>query len=211
MHDFGDYKVVDSAQKVEKGQFQKEANPQDLMFFSFYPTKPVGGLDGGMIVSDDYDKICYFKEAVLNGMGYATNNWERQIKFPGWKMYLNSFQAHVAYQNFKKLPDKMARLSEIRDFYNTSLALKNTSGHLYRVNVRENKKSLLNMKEKGITCGIHYKAMHLNDIYAKHCAVSKGCVKSSNIAATTLSIPFHEELKKEELDYIVANVKGEIL
>ena len=65
------------------------------MIFSFYPTKPVGGIDGGMIVSDDKDKIIYFKEAVFNGMSYETNNWERKIKFPGWKMYLNSFQAYV--------------------------------------------------------------------------------------------------------------------
>ena len=65
LHNFGDYKVIDSAQKVQQNQFQTEANPQDLMFFSFYPTKPVGGLDGGMIVSDDLNKIRYFKEAVL--------------------------------------------------------------------------------------------------------------------------------------------------
>tara|TARA_R110000824_G_scaffold232511_1_gene420588 strand:+ start:25769 stop:26749 length:981 start_codon:yes stop_codon:yes gene_type:complete len=207
------YKVIDSAQKVEKGQFKKEANPQDLMFFSFYPTKPVGGLDGGMIVSDDYDKICYFKEAVLNGMGYAANNWEREIKFPGWKMYLSSFQAHVAYQNFKKLPDKMARLAEIRDFYNKNLTLNNTSSHLYRITVKENKKSLLKMKEKGITCGIHYEAMHLNGIYADHwdVPIAYNCTKSSNAAATTLSIPFHEKLNNEELDHIVTNIKGEML
>mgnify|MGYP003677397313 CR=1 FL=1 len=167
------YKVIDSAQKVEKGQFKKEANPQDLMFFSFYPTKPVGGLDGGMIVSDDYDKICYFK----------------------------------------KLPDKMARLAEIRDFYNKNLTLNNTSSHLYRITVKENKKSLLKMKEKGITCGIHYEAMHLNGIYADHwdVPIAYNCTKSSNAAATTLSIPFHEKLNNEELDHIVTNIKGEML
>ncbi len=31
LHKFDDYKVVDSAQKLEKDQFKKECNPEDLM------------------------------------------------------------------------------------------------------------------------------------------------------------------------------------
>ena len=31
------------------------------MFFSFYPTKPVGSSDGGIIVSNDKAKIDYLK------------------------------------------------------------------------------------------------------------------------------------------------------
>ena len=63
LHQFDDYKVVDSAQKLEKNQFQRECNPQDLMIFSFYPTKPLSGLDGGMVVTDDYEKYSLFKKA----------------------------------------------------------------------------------------------------------------------------------------------------
>ena len=56
LHTFSNFKVVDSAQKLDKNQFKKECNPQDLMFFSHYPTKPVGSCDGGTIVSDDMKK-----------------------------------------------------------------------------------------------------------------------------------------------------------
>ena len=57
LHNFGDYKIVDSAQKLEKNQFKSECDDCDLMVFSFYPTKPIGSSDGGMIVSNDFDKI----------------------------------------------------------------------------------------------------------------------------------------------------------
>ena len=67
LHEFANYKVIDSAQKVERNKFKKEAKPEDLMFFSFYPTKPVGSLDGGMIVSDDYEKIV-LKQHIENGL-----------------------------------------------------------------------------------------------------------------------------------------------
>jgi dTDP-4-amino-4,6-dideoxygalactose transaminase len=62
LHHFENYKVVDSAQKLEKDQFKKECNPDDLMIFSFYPTKPIGSCDGGMIVSDDLNKILHLKD-----------------------------------------------------------------------------------------------------------------------------------------------------
>ena len=106
LHRFNDYKIIDSAQKVDKNQYQKEANDEDLMIFSFYPTKPVGGSDGGIIVSNDYNKIKWFKEATMNGMSYAHNNWDRTIKFPGYKMYMNSIQCYIANQNLNKLDAK---------------------------------------------------------------------------------------------------------
>lgn len=205
LHQFEDYKVIDSAQKVDRDQFKKEANPEDLMFFSFYPTKPVGGIDGGMIVSDDYDKIAYFKEAVLNGMSYANNNWERKIKFPGWKMYLNSFQATVVSENLKKLPAKVKRLEEIREAYNEALGYENTSSHLYRIVTRDNKAKMEELKKKGIVTGIHYEASHLNPVYNGD--IKFACPLSEAVAATTLSIPFNEKLTDKEIKHIIECVK----
>ena len=35
LQDFGEYKIIDSAQKVKKNQFEEEANDEDLIIFSF--------------------------------------------------------------------------------------------------------------------------------------------------------------------------------
>ena len=73
----------------------------DISTFSFYPNKHITTGEGGMIVTDDYEKYKWYKEAVLNGMTYAENNWERDISFPGYKMYMNSIQAKILLNNFK--------------------------------------------------------------------------------------------------------------
>ena len=65
--DCGSYKIIDSAQKVDRNQFKNEANDKDLMIFSHYPTKIVGSCDGGMVVSNNKNKIDWFKMAVMNG------------------------------------------------------------------------------------------------------------------------------------------------
>ena len=203
LHDFGDYKIVDSAQKLEKDQYIKECNDEDLMVFSFYPTKPVGGSDGGMIVSNDYEKIKKLKEMALNGMSYSHNNWERVIKFAGYKMYMNSMQADIALRNFNLYEDKLSTLNRVRRIYNESLGLSNTSHHLYRIEVQNRNDFIDHMRKAGISCGIHYEAAHLHPVYEV-----KGveCPLSSETSKKTVSIPFHEKLTNSEIRLIIEKV-----
>jgi dTDP-4-amino-4,6-dideoxygalactose transaminase len=135
LHTFEDYKIIDSAQQLCKDQFVQQANDKDVMIFSFYPTKPVGSSDGGMAVSNDKSKIDRLRMLSRNGISLEENSWERKIILPGWKLYMNSIQAFIANENFKKLPGKMTRLREIREKYNSAFELNNTSEHLYRINV----------------------------------------------------------------------------
>ena len=175
------------------------------MIFSFYPTKPIGSLDGGIIVSNDYEKIKWFKAAVMNGMEYASNNWERKIIFPGWKMYMSSVQAYVATQNFYKLEEKMERLEQIRQKYNFEFNLSNTSNHLYRIEVDARDTFIKKMNELGITCGVHYAATHLIKPYSKY--ATQKLPKSEIADKKTVSIPFNEKLSNDDLNYIISSIK----
>ena len=209
MHQFENYKIIDSAQKVDKDQFIKEANDEDLMIFSFYPTKPVGSLDGGMIVSNDISKIDRLREATLNGMSYSRENWEREIKFPGWKMYMSSFQAFVGIENLKMLDEKKISLSYVRNFYNTELGYSNSSDHLYRINVKNRSDFITHMKNKGISYGLHYDAMHRHSVYKDFMENSKHeeFHNTNLISKSTISIPFNECLTEDQLVFIVSTIK----
>ena len=204
LHNFGNYKIVDSAQKLEKNQFKKECNPNDLMIFSFYPTKPVGSCDGGVIVSDDFDKIQHLKEMALNGMSYSDNNWERKIKFPGYKMYMNSIQCDIALRNFNLYEDKLKKLKLVKNEYNKEFNLNNTSNHLYRMNVKNRSEFIKNMLENKIAIGVHYEAAHLNPVYKIN---NDTYPKSEMDSQTTVSIPYNEKLTLSERMHIIDKVK----
>ena len=178
------------------------------MLFSFYPTKPLGGSDGGMIVTDDYEKYKWFKEAGLNGMTYADNNWERTISFPGYKMYMSSIQAQILLNNFKFLDKKQRALKQLVDTYNRELGYENSSKHLYRIEVLDNQKFIENMKRVGIVCGIHYPALHLNPVYND--GKEFDCPKSKKLQDRTVSLPMNEKLSLRELEYILDKVKENI-
>jgi dTDP-4-amino-4,6-dideoxygalactose transaminase len=209
LHTFEDYKIVDSAQKLEPNQFMKECESNDLMIFSFYPTKPLGGSDGGMIVTDDYDKYKWFKSAVLNGMSYANNNWERGISFPGYKFYMSSIQAKIIMNNFKHFDKKMRSLGSLVDIYNRELCYENTSKHLYRIEVLDNKKFIENMKRDGIICGVHYSALHQNSVYNEGKEFLR-LPKTEKSQRRTVSLPMNEKLSFNDTEYIIDKVKENI-
>ena len=209
LHEFEDYKIVDSAQKLEPNQFMKECESNDLMIFSFYPTKPLGGSDGGMIVTDDYDKYKWFKSAVLNGMTYADNNWERGISFPGYKFYMSSIQAKIIMNNFKNFDKKMRSLSNLVDIYNKEFGYENTSKHLYRIEVLDNKKFIENMKRDGIICGVHYSALHQNSVYNEGKEFLR-LPKTEKSQRRTVSLPMNEKLSFNDTEYIIDKVKENI-
>jgi len=204
LHDFGDYKVIDSAQKLGKNQFKNECNPNDLMVFSFYPTKPVGSCDGGMIVSDDYDKIMLLKEMALNGMSYSDNNWDRKIKFAGYKMYMNSIQCDIALNNFKKYQNKLNILEDIKKTYNKELNYSNTSNHLYRIETDNRDNFISYMKDNGVSCGIHYEALHTHPVYKIN---DDNLPLSESKSKTTVSIPFNELLTNTNVSTIINLIK----
>jgi dTDP-4-amino-4,6-dideoxygalactose transaminase len=205
LHQFKDYKIVDSAQKLEKNQFIKECEDNDLMIFSFYPTKPVGSCDGGMIVSNDFEKINFIREMSLNGMSYSENNWDREIRFPGYKMYMNSIQCDIALQNFKNYEKKLKRLNLIKREYNSNLGYANQSNHLYRINVKNRQSFIEYMKKNNVVCGIHYESLNLNPIYRNSTDILKD---SESESQKTVSIPFHESLTSQDINYIITLIKN---
>jgi dTDP-4-amino-4,6-dideoxygalactose transaminase len=196
--------IFDSAQEVSKNQYRDYANEEALVIFSFYPTKPVGGCDGGMIVSNNRDEIDWYRMMVLNGMNYSSNNWERKQIAAGYKMHGNSIQAYVAYENLKKLEHKNNRLDEIRGHYNDELGYSNTSRHLYRIRVDNNSQFIDMMKQEGIVCGVHYRHCHDRDFYGFGDPLPASEIESEQ----TVSLPFHEKLSKSERNKVIANVRN---
>lgn len=197
---FEDYDIVDSAQEVQKDGFKDYCDDEDLMIFSFYPTKPVGSCDGGMVVSNDEDKIEWLRELTFNGMSFAENNWDRKLSSIGHKMYMNSIQAYIADKNLDKLDQKKEQLNRVREIYNREFNLNNTSDHLYRIRVDDNKKFIKFAKEKGAICGIHYEPCHTNKLYNNKETIF---TQSEVDGWQMVSIPFHEALTSNQVEQVI--------
>jgi dTDP-4-amino-4,6-dideoxygalactose transaminase len=197
--------VLDSAQEIQRNQYKN--NNYDFILYSNYPTKPVAGIDGGVIVSNDNNFLNEIKGYLYNGTNMAINSWERKQVKVGWKMYMSTIQAAVALNSLKNIEEKKEKLTIIREKYNNSFSLVNTSDHLYRVKVENNSKTLEELKEKGIVCGIHYRPLHTQSLFNHYRTdVGKTFPLSEREGQTTLSIPFHEDLTDSDTDRIINEV-----
>lgn len=190
-----DIRIIDSAQEVYEGQF-KQYNSNDIIIYSFYPTKPVGSCDGGVVVSNDRIFIDEIRRLAYNGWDSIGS---RSCKTIGHKMYANSIQADFALKSLLRLNEKKEKLASIREYYNKEFGLHNTSEHLYRVRVMDNVACAKNAHVEGIVCGIHYLAAHKNPIYRSN----KQLQNSEKDSKEMISIPYHEKLTLSELQKVV--------
>ena len=192
--------IFDSAQQVTRNQYEELGRNDAVMVFSFYPTKPVGGCDGGMVVSNNKETIEWYRTKTLNGVSFDEDNWNRVQRVAGYKMHSTSIQAYIANENLKRLDAKNERLEEICNIYNSHFGLSRTSKHLYRINVRNNVAFLKNMKSVGINCGIHYKHCHNQEFYKWHGGILP---LSEAESTTTVSLPFHEMLTDKDVETVI--------
>jgi dTDP-4-amino-4,6-dideoxygalactose transaminase len=208
LHEFEDVRIVDSAQEVQKSQYKySKKRDSDIFIYSFYPTKPIGSCDGGIIVSNDPEHISKLRIDSMNGMTNQLNNWDRKIVEPGYKMYMNTIQARIALKGLRNLDKKKNKLKRIRDIYNNEFSLENTSEHLYRIHVADNTKTMHEASAVGITMGIHYRAIHLNPVYSKICG-KLGSLERSEIEGNhTISIPYHENLSDRDIKNVCKFIK----
>lgn len=197
--------VYDSAQQVEKNQYSNLQDNDAVMIFSFYPTKPISSCDGGMIVSNNKDKIDYFRIATMNGSEFNKNSWSRKQLFAGYKMHPNSIQAYIANENLKKLDTKNDILERIRMKYNLNFGYVNTSNHLYRLRVRDNISCIEYMQKFDIQCGLHYKCCHTIKCYSDEYVELPFSEREEKI---TISLPFHEELTNDDTDKVIHYAKN---
>ena len=206
--------VIDSAQQLDRDQYRNHLWDHrfgnGLMVFSFYPTKPLSSLDGGIVVSDDKKKIEDLKSLSFYGMEYSDDSWNRVQKQVGFKAYMSTMQATIASRNLKNLDSKYEKIDEIREKYNKELGLHNTSRHLYRINVKDNTDALEYFKNVGIVCGIHYTPQHLNPIFSECNPTQEEYFFNEKVTIPsnqTISIPLHHMLTSDETDYIIDKVK----
>lgn len=196
------YKIIDSAQAVYKDQYKNYNDDNAVMFFSFYPTKPISSCDGGIIVSNNKTLIDDIKILSFNGMTQEKDNWNRTQTIPGYKFYMNSIQAYIANENLKKLENKKYILSKVREKYNNAFNLNNNSEHLYRINVQNRDKFIHEMKTHGISCGIHYVCQHTSVVFKQNQCLPLSEKESMH----TVSIPYHENLITKDIDFIIKTV-----
>jgi len=203
--------------------------------FSFYPTKNLTTIEGGMVITNDKKIADFIQLARNHGMSrslmsrYSTGKpWEYDIKDIGYNYRLDDIRSALGISQLQKLAIlNKKRLIAFR-YYNKGLKnipglivpneknFKNGSCHLYIIRVAADAKIsrdklFYSLQKKGIGSSVHYKPLHEFTLFRKK-GVSRNSVSvSKRIYKEILSLPMYPQLARSSQDYVIKSIKNIVL
>lgn len=186
----------------------------DAAAWSFYPTKNLGALgDGGMVTTDDEALAARLRR--LRVYGYETRNDALE---PGFNSRLDEVQAALLLRRLVRLPAGNRRRQELAAIYDAGLSravrIPPTQGddrpvhHLYVVRVADRDGLRRRLLERGIGTDVHYpRAVHQQPAFARLPRGPLGVTERA--VAEILSLPLYPELTDEEAHRVVEAVREE--
>ncbi len=188
----------------------------DAGCFSFYPGKNLGAYgEAGAVVT--HNRELAEKIAMLRDHGQAEKYYHDLV---GWNCRMDGIQGAVLSVKLKYLESwNEARRANAR-LYNEVLdgvegiILPYEAGygrhvyHLYAVRVPQRNLLFDALKERGVSCGIHYPVpVHLQKAYSNMDFESGSLPVSEAFARDSLSLPMFAELTEEQIEYVAASIE----
>lgn len=196
----------------------------ELHAFSFHAVKNLPMGDGGALVVRDekldarlrrlrwlgIDKDTYHR---TEGAGYS---WNYDVPEVGFKYHMNDMQAAIGLAQLKRLEAENARRAQIVARYRRGLGDvpgvrllrqsddRTSANHLCCILVERRDELVTKLKSVGIETGVHYRR---NDLYSMY-QHDDDLVNAERFWRSTLSLPLHLLLTEEQVDYIIAEIRG---
>jgi dTDP-4-amino-4,6-dideoxygalactose transaminase len=180
----------------------------EIATFSFYPTKNLGALgDGGMVSTQGAELGA--SVAALRQYGWRNHYISDAV---GVNSRLDELQAAILRVKLQHLDAQNARRRAIAAAYDVALrgtslappARRNGVGHvfhLYVLRVQDRTPLQAHLRTAGIGTGIHYPSpVHLQPAYRERIATGpSGCRASEIAAGQVLSLPIYPELSDQQV------------
>jgi dTDP-4-amino-4,6-dideoxygalactose transaminase len=191
----------------------------DAGAFSFYPTKNLGGIgDGGMVTTSDkkiLDRVTQFRNL---GKGIADPFVHDEI---GWTSRLDSLQAAFLSIKLKFLDELNRERRAVAELYHKKLAgtplglPRETAGayhvyHLYVVRVPDGKRNSLkeHLASLGIPTMVHYATpVHAQPIIKKHKTRKVKLPVTEKLREEVLTLPLFPGMTEPEIDAVAVAIR----
>lgn len=197
--------------------------------YSFYVTKNVTTVEGGMALTDDAELAARLKRLALHGM--SADAWARfsdqgyrhyQVVEPGYKFNMTDIQAAMGLVQLDKMEAMLVKREELWRYYDRRLADlpfelppapdpgSIHARHLYTILVSEERggvsrdRMLVELQKRNIGAGVHYLGQHLQPYYReKYSLLPEHFPNATYHSLRTLSLPLSARLTEQDLDDVV--------
>lgn len=211
-------KLVEDCAQAHGAEYKgkKVGSFGDIACFSFYPGKNLGCFgDGGAITTNS--KEIYDRIKMLRSYGSEKKYHHVEV---GYNARLDELQAgllRVKLSHLKELTEERVKIADryLKEIKNPLIQLPKIADncthvwHLFVVKTENRDKFQKYLEENGIGTVIHYPIPpHLSKAY-EYLGYKKGDFPiTEKYAEEVLSLPIFNEMKKEEIDYVIEVVNS---
>lgn len=226
--------IEDAAHALEAAiDGRKIGTLSDFTCFSFYVTKNVTTVEGGMVTTARDDWAAELR--LRSQHGISTQAWQRftmsgfqpyDTVYAGHKATLTDVQASLGLGQLARVEENLRTRDRLWARYVEALhAEPALTLPVVRPGIRHARHLfivLLNLEQlritrnhfaaalraEGIGCGIHFTALHLHSFYRKTFGYAEGdCPNAEWISERTLSLPLTPQLSATDVDDVVTAVR----
>ena len=208
-------------------------NLSDAAVFAFYPNKQITTGEGGMIVTDD-ERIAALCRSMRNqGRGEA-GLWLHHERL-GYNYRMDELSAALGVAQMQRLEEIIAKRARVAAMYNEYLAripgvklpyiapeVTRMSWFVYVIRVGFDEPTperqeafrdrvMRKLQAAGIGCRPYFTPIHLQPFYQKEFGYRGGEYPVTELLGrTSIAIPFHNNLTREEVAYVAEVLEGAV-
>jgi dTDP-4-amino-4,6-dideoxygalactose transaminase len=197
--------------------------------FSFYPTKNITTIEGGMVITNSKSVAKYITSARNHGITKSLSQryshgkpWDYEMGESGYNYRLDEIRSSLGSSQLERISKLNSLRKKAFEYYNDGLGkIKgitvpsesvDSAHHLYIIRVGREfgvSRDVLFRKllQQGIRTSVHYKPLHRFTTFKRFKVNSSDLKNSSKLYEEMLSLPFYPDISKMQQDYVINCIK----
>jgi perosamine synthetase len=198
----------------------------DAAIFAFYPNKQLTTGEGGIILTNNKEIANFCRSSANQGRKIEDGKWLEHIRL-GYNYRLDEMSCAMGVVQMERAKEIIKKRRRVAELYNKKLKdIKDLEiphcdenvklgWFVYTVKLSEKlagekrDKIISEMGKKGIACRDYFQPIHTQPFYKKEFGYKEGDFSiTEDISRRNLSLPFFNNLKENQINYIVSNLKN---
>jgi len=219
--------IEDSAEALGAEYKGKRAGSLgEVGVFAFYPNKQITTGEGGVLVTDNEELARLARSMRSQGRG-ESGEWLDHERL-GYNYRMDELSAALGCSQMERIEEILDKRAKVAGRYGEKLAeveevqvpyiapyVSRTSWFVYVVRLErgiDRNKVIKYLNEEGVQCKLYFTPIHLQPFYRKMFGYKEGDFPiTEDVSERTIALPFFNNLKEEQIDYVVEKLKEGII
>ena len=215
--------IEDSAEALGAEYKGKRAGSLgEVGVFAFYPNKQITTGEGGVLVTDN-EELARLARSMRNQGRGESGEWLDHERL-GYNFRMDELSAALGCSQMERIEEILDKRAKVAGMYGEKLAeaeevqvpfiadyVNRMSWFVYVIRLDKdiNRDSVIEyLNQEGVQCKPYFTPIHLQPFYRKMFGYKEGDFPvTEDVTGRTIALPFFNNLKEEQIDYVVEKLK----